>query len=56
MGIIKDEDIAGYHFENGEVACKECVEDEELKHIEEKHIITTDETEKEDVHFFCDRF
>lgn len=55
MGIIKKEDIVGYHFESGEVICTECIEAEELENLKQSQIITADQVKEEDAHYFCDR-
>ena len=52
MGVIKQEDVVGYRFDNGssdgEIVCLDCVQEEELKKLAQDEIIEQSEIEKAD--------
>lgn len=54
MAFIKKDDIVGFRFDS-EVVCTDCVTQEDLQDLKQHNIITEDEVEQADGHFFCDR-
>jgi len=55
MGIIKDESIRGIRDGNYGILCRECMSDEDMSDLEEQNIITEDDVEKSEDHYFCDK-
>jgi hypothetical protein len=53
MGIIKQDEIAGYLFTNGEVLCAACATQEQDSNAEEHEILTEEMTTGDD-RYFCD--
>ena len=60
MGIIKRDDIRGYHFNfwdqfNVEMVCTGCVTKEDLEGLEPDEIITERDIDRTDDKYCCDR-
>jgi uncharacterized protein with PIN domain len=56
MGIIKEEEIAGYHLNtDASVVCKGCITAEEVSAITEEEIIPQKEVDDSDDFYFCNR-
>ena len=55
MGMIKEEEIIGYRFENGEIVCNECVTKEEIDNASEDEILIENDREGGTIRYFCDR-
>ncbi len=53
MGDYKAEDIVALQLA-GEIACEDCLTEDEWKNMSENEIITRDQLEEEQV-VFCDR-
>lgn len=54
MGIVKADEITGYHFESGEVVCPKCATDEDDNEVKENEILRERETSGDD-RYYCDR-
>jgi len=50
---LEKKDIIGYQL-NEEIVCSECINDDELRDINQDDIITEDDVD-DGVMFFCDR-
>jgi hypothetical protein len=54
MGVIKVEEIMGY-FVGRECVCCDCATKAEEEDASQNEIITLDDVENGDNHYFCDR-
>jgi hypothetical protein len=57
MGVIKNEEIRGYHFYDArfdEIVCLDCVTQEDLEDLKQDDILSEKLLEKR-CRYFCDR-
>jgi len=54
MKVHQIDDLVGIYEQDGSVKCRDCMEDEDWKHLSQKNLITLDDVENGERLFYCD--
>ena len=54
MKADQNDNLAGIYEQDGSVKCRDCMEDEDWKHLSRQNVITLDDVENGERLFYCD--
>jgi hypothetical protein len=54
MKADQNDNLAGIYEQDGSVKCRDCMEDEDWKHLSRQNVITLDDVKNGERLFYCD--